>query len=827
VIRQLRVALQNTSIGRRFALALALPIAGLLFFSLWMLSGYLRVASDTRDFRKIAEIAPAVSALVHELQQERGISAGFIGYGGDGGAFAERLPARHIETDEKQRQLFTSLGQLSIGDFDERLGHQILAAKQNIEKIPEWRRAVIERQISADELTANYNATIEELIAIIKEMLLVTSNPELSRSINAYAYLIQAKELTGIERALGSARFSASSFDPASQTRFLNLIERQERYLEQFRFLASPRQIAHLEQVLSGTNSAELERMRKIAVGGRGIRQPGAIDATRWFDTMTERINQMKAVEDRVAVDLIAQAEATAESATRLAASVSVITLLALALTVASAATLARGIIHPITRITETMNKLAANGEAVEIEDHLRGDEIGDMARATMVFRENIQRIAQSEERLKNEAILHLHHKALASISQGVLITDAERHITFANAAFQKITGYDEAEMLGKSPSFLYGPHTDPEAVRQLRAAVSAGHSGPHTILGYRKNGAPFWSEVSVTPVSDSKGRHTHIVSVMRDITESRQVEQEMRIAATAFESLHGMMVTDAQGLILRVNRAFTEMTGYSADEVIGKLPSILKSGRHDHDFYAGMWQQLSATGSWYGEVWDRRKNGEVFPKWQTISAVSGADGQVTHYVAAFTDISERKEAEEQIRNLAFYDPLTSLPNRRLLLDRLQQSLLLSERCGRRGALLFIDLDRFKTLNDTLGHDIGDLLLIEVANRLKSCLRTCDTAARLGGDEFVVMLEDLSEVATEAVDQARTVGEKIIETLNQTYQLASHEHHSTPSIGVTLFNGQQATIDELLKQADLAMYQSKAAGRNAMRFFAPESQPAL
>jgi diguanylate cyclase (GGDEF)-like protein/PAS domain S-box-containing protein len=285
--------------------------------------------------------------------------------------------------------------------------------------------------------------------------------------------------------------------------------------------------------------------------------------------------------------------------------------------------------------------------------------------------------------------------------------------------------------------------------------------------------------------------------------------------------------VTDAQGLILRVNRAFTEMTGYSADEVIGKLPSILKSGRHDHDFYAGMWQQLSATGSWYGEVWDRRKNGEVFPKWQTISAVSGADGQVTHYVAAFTDISERKEAEEQIRNLAFYDPLTSLPNRRLLLDRLQQSLLLSERCGRRGALLFIDLDRFKTLNDTLGHDIGDLLLIEVANRLKSCLRTCDTAARLGGDEFVVMLEDLSEVATEAVDQARTVGEKIIETLNQTYQLASHEHHSTPSIGVTLFNGQQATIDELLKQADLAMYQSKAAGRNAMRFFAPESQPAL
>jgi diguanylate cyclase (GGDEF)-like protein/PAS domain S-box-containing protein len=285
------------------------------------------------------------------------------------------------------------------------------------------------------------------------------------------------------------------------------------------------------------------------------------------------------------------------------------------------------------------------------------------------------------------------------------------------------------------------------------------------------------------------------------------------------------MMVTDAKGTILRVNKAFTEMTGYAPDEVIGKLPSMFKSGRHDDAFYADMWRQLRDSGAWFGEIWDRRKNGDIFPKWQSISAVRGADGEISHYVSAFSDISAHKEAEEQIRSLAFYDPLTSLPNRRLLLDRLQQAMTLSGRVGSYGALLFIDLDQFKMLNDTLGHNIGDLLLIQVANRLSDSLRAHDTAARLGGDEFVVMLEDLSETAEEATAQARIVGEKILTSLNRRYQLAEHPYHNTPSIGITLFKGEQTSLDDLLKQADLAMYQSKAAGRNTLRFFDPGMQP--
>ena len=305
---------------------------------------------------------------------------------------------------------------------------------------------------------------------------------------------------------------------------------------------------------------------------------------------------------------------------------------------------------------------------------------------------------------------------------------------------------------------------------------------------------------------------------------ERSQAEAELRIAAAAFESQEGMVITDADGVILRVNKAFAETTGYTAEEAVGQTPRLLKSGRHDQAFYAAMWERIKLTGSWQGEIWDKRKNGEIYPKWLTITAVKSDDGTITHYVGTDIDITARKLAEDEITHLAFYDPLTQLPNRRLLLDRLGQALASSARSGRNGALLYIDLDNFKTLNDTLGHDKGDLLLQQVAQRLATCVREGDTVSRLGGDEFVVMLEGLSGNAEEAATHSEIVGEKILATLNQPYRLAGFENRSTPSIGVTLFSGQMDSTEELLKQADLAMYQSKAAGRNTLRFFDPEMQ---
>ncbi|MDI1308035.1 MAG: PAS domain S-box protein [Methylotenera sp.] len=308
---------------------------------------------------------------------------------------------------------------------------------------------------------------------------------------------------------------------------------------------------------------------------------------------------------------------------------------------------------------------------------------------------------------------------------------------------------------------------------------------------------------------------------------ERKQGEDDLRIASIAFESQEGMMVTDAKNIILKVNQAFCDITGYTAQEAVGHTPRLLSSSQHSEGFYDAMWECVHATGHWAGEVYNRRKNGEVFPQHLTVTVVKDVYGIVTNHVATLTDITMNKAAAEEIKHLAFYDSLTGLPNRRLMVDRLNQALVFNARTGRDGAVLFLDLDHFKTLNDSLGHDVGDLLLQQVAERLVGCVREGDTVARLGGDEYVVLLESLSQDAPEAAAQVEVIGEKILASLNQAYQLGQHEYHCTPSIGVALFSNHNQSQEELLKHADIAMYQAKKAGRNTIRFFDPKMQEVI
>jgi diguanylate cyclase (GGDEF)-like protein/PAS domain S-box-containing protein len=305
---------------------------------------------------------------------------------------------------------------------------------------------------------------------------------------------------------------------------------------------------------------------------------------------------------------------------------------------------------------------------------------------------------------------------------------------------------------------------------------------------------------------------------------ERMHAEAELRIAAVAFEAQESLMITNANNTILRVNRAFCESSGYTAEEIIGKDPNILNSGRHDAEFYRSMWKTVEDTGRWQGEIWDRRKDGEIFPKLLTISTVKNNKGVVTHYVGSHIDITERKLAEEKITELAFFDPLTHLPNRRLLYDHLKHAMATCNRNRSWGAVLFIDLDQFKTLNDTLGHGKGDLLLQQVAQRISASVREGDTVARMGGDEFVVVLEGLSGTSDEAATQTKITGNKILSAISQSYHLEGIHHHNTASIGATLFSDNETSMDDLLKQADLAMYKSKSTGRNAMCFFDPAMQ---
>ncbi len=307
-----------------------------------------------------------------------------------------------------------------------------------------------------------------------------------------------------------------------------------------------------------------------------------------------------------------------------------------------------------------------------------------------------------------------------------------------------------------------------------------------------------------------------------------QRMEDAVRIAAIAFESHEGMLIADPANKIIKVNDAFTRISGYTEADVIGKTPHVLASGHHDASFYSALWETLNSTGLWQGEIWNRRKSGEVYPAWVNITAIERDGEEIAYYVGTYTDITTRKAAENEIKQLAFNDPLTQLPNRRKLIDLLNKAMAVSRRSHRYGALMFIDLDNFKPLNDQYGHESGDSLLIEVANRLTMSVREVDTVARFGGDEFVVMLTELDEDIAASMTQAGIVAEKIRVVLSERYLLeirrdgmvnGSVEHHCTSSIGIEMFVGNEASAEDILKKADLAMYHAKRSGRNRYRFY--------
>lgn len=311
---------------------------------------------------------------------------------------------------------------------------------------------------------------------------------------------------------------------------------------------------------------------------------------------------------------------------------------------------------------------------------------------------------------------------------------------------------------------------------------------------------------------------HGMVENLTHEIKQRKQAEQALRLSAKVFENnTEAILITDAKMNIVMVNHAFTEITGYYIEEVLGKNPKLLSSGRHSKEFFEAFWQSLITKDLWRGEIWNKRKNGEIFPEWVTVSVLRDEHLQITHYIAIYLDISERKKEEERINYLANYDVLSGLPNRHLLADRIEQALSSAQRHSSKVAVLFIDLDRFKNINDSLGHDIGDALLKQVAVRLKSCLRRTDTIARQGGDEFVAVLTEL-ESANEVIFAA----EKMIESLQEKFTLDDYQLSITPSIGIGIYPDDGKTSVELLRNADLAMYRAKESGRNNFQFYAPE-----
>jgi len=419
-----------------------------------------------------------------------------------------------------------------------------------------------------------------------------------------------------------------------------------------------------------------------------------------------------------------------------------------------------------------------------------------------------------NEARRNNEASLRAMLDNLPSMAW--LKTSEGRYLA-VNDKFVRACGKkDAAEVVGRTSVEVCPEWMIERFYEDDQAIMESGEQAQHE-LKVVENGEERWLEIYRNPILDERGSVLGITGYVRDITVRKKSEEQLRLTAKIFESSHdSIIITDTQGTIISVNPAFTRITGYNADEVIGKNPRVLNSGRQGKEFYAEMWGELLKKGYWNGEVWNRRKDGASYAGRLSISALRDEAGRVTHYVGATSDITEFKLAQDRVRHLAYYDQLTGLPNGSLMRDRVNQLISTSQRDRREFSLLFIDLDNFKTVNDSLGHHVGDLLLQTIAGRLRASVREMDTVARMGGDEFVVVLPEVG------IDGAQHVARKIIGQVTNTFGIGLHKITMTTSVGIGVFPRDGGNVEIILKNAELALYQAKARGKNDFAFFTEE-----
>ncbi len=450
----------------------------------------------------------------------------------------------------------------------------------------------------------------------------------------------------------------------------------------------------------------------------------------------------------------------------------------------------------------------------------LAGHQTRNLSAATRLALNNlVGTFSQTLERLEDQEEARRQQENLRglfdTLKDFIFIIDHDGRIIHHNRAVGEGLGYGEKALLGQPVSAVH-PEKDREMAQQLIAEMLAGKRSDCPLPLLRANGQALTVDTRFT--SGTWNGTPVLIGIAHDITDRLLAEERQKLAASVFDNAHeGIMITDPQGRIVEVNATFTELTGYPREEAVGQTADLLKSGHHDANFYLDMWRTIRQDGFWRGEVWNRKKGGEIFAELLTISTVRDRSGEISHFVGIFSDITLLKQHQQRLEHLAHFDALTQLPNRMLLSDRMQLAMAQTARSNQSLAVCYLDLDGFKPVNDQYGHSVGDRLLVEVAHRLKTCVRAGDTVARLGGDEFVLLFSNLDDEH----ECDRAIG-RVIASLTQNFHIAGHDISISASIGVTLYPQDGADADTLLRHADQAMYMAKQAGRNRYHLFDPE-----
>jgi len=696
----MKPSLRNVSIGWRVALALALPSLAMLAFGWWATLNQYRSAVEAGRIRGMVEFAAVVNSLVHAIQTERAMSTAVIG--SRRGEFDQALKARQLETDLVRTRFVQALKELEVARLSDDLEMQAALARQVVDRIDVWRSVVEQRGITAPMLIESYAAVVADLMRVVQEMLVLKNQPDLVRALSAYSRLMQAKEFAGMERALGVAGFGGGGFDRGTVKRMVELIDRQRLLLDEFRFLAGPSQSDWLDRGWAGVDTIALDEMRQGVVEAPSLGDIRNVALPQWLNVTTRRIDLLRDAEVRISSQLQQQARELESSAIRAAIGIASAMALALMASALVAAILGRDIIRPLQRITQAMRRLAERREVSDIEEDGRADEIGDMVHALQVFKQNLVQVVQAEAQLKG----------------AVALREKERY---------------QRALLDSFPFMVWLKDTNSRfmAVNQA-VADSYGVANPDQLVGKTE------------------------FDLLDYDTASRIRDEDLAVMQTR------------QNSVLELQRVMAP---------------------------------------------------DSEPRWVEVYKAPVTDdfGAVLGTVGFIRDITERKLQQEEIRQLALYDPLTQLPNRRLFSERVNHAIALARRDQARLALVFVDLDRFKPVNDSLGHAVGDLLLRAVARRMQQCVREADTIGRVGGDEFEVLLPSIDDA-----EQALVVAEKIRQALNQPFELTGGYVVSiSSSSGVAIYPEDGEDESTLSRAADAAMYRAKALGRDNVQFYQP------
>ena len=684
--------LKNIRFKSKITLLVLPALLGLVFFGAMHILNDIDTHTKTKDINQLIQLSMANSALVHELQRERGASVGFLGAKGQ--EFAAILIDQRIKTDEALQQYQDYLDTVRAKINNAEIHLLLRAITQSLKALGEFRQNIDNFSLNSQQVLHYYSDINSKLIDIIPHLSQQAGSARMANHLQAYYHFLQGKERAGQERALLSKIFTHQQVSKREYRQFLTLVAEQSVFFNSFYTLADRDIQRHYSQAMEHSAVRAINDFRQIARqfsdDGDISRRPD-VDSTQWFNIATIRINLLKQVESQVETHLTSHAAALSKQAISSLWLTTLVMVLVTLMSIALAVSIARLLTRQVRQIFKTINHADKTGKLDARAVVNSTDELGEIA-------------------------------------------------TQLNKMLQAL-----AEAMDK---------------------IEANNS-------------------------------------------------QLKLAQAFFEyTSECVVITDHNNKILTVNKSFEKTTGYTQADLRGKGPSALASGRHGEAFYKEMWHKLNNFGSWRGEIWNRRKNGEIYPEELSINVITDPAGKIVNFIAVFRDITEWKEAEEQLAFYAYNDPLTGLPNRRNFVNKVKQHMATAQRYRQQFSILFVDIDLFKSINDIHGHDIGDKLLLQIAQRLKQTVRKEDVVSRYGGDEFTLLLMKASAGANTEI-----VANKILTALNQPYYVEDIEINITPSIGVALYPDNGVDCHSLLKHADHAMYKMKQQGRNGIYFY--------